>query len=302
MVDLTFAVTNRCNSRCRMCEIWKSNKPDVLEIEDFERLPNNLGLVNVTGGEPTLREDLSEIIEILKGKSKRIYLSTNGMIFNEKIRDIEVRVSIDGLETKHDYMRGIEGAFECAIENAKRYKKNGNSVGLAFTITKENYEDFFYVYSLSKNLGMQFTATIAHNSFYFNKFNNKIKKNLSLYSEIDLVVDEMVKGWNPVDLFRAYFIDHMKGWIEGQKRPVSCGAGKKTFFINYDGKVYPCNMIMTEIGNIREESLSDIIKRSKEIKNCKKECWQVCTVHTMVRRNPIKFLSWVLYKKLRVII
>ena len=72
-LNLTFSVTNLCQSRCRTCSIWKlyENDPDKrkdeLSIEEIEKIFKSLGHVyvcNISGGEPFLRQDFPQIIEL----------------------------------------------------------------------------------------------------------------------------------------------------------------------------------------------------------------------------------------------
>lgn len=74
MSKISFAsiiVTYRCNARCQMCNTWKypSRGEEEIGVEVYEKLPF-METVNVTGGEPFLRDDLNEIISLLKKKPR----------------------------------------------------------------------------------------------------------------------------------------------------------------------------------------------------------------------------------------
>ncbi len=62
-VDAVIAVTYRCNARCAMCGIWKSQPGPDLPPEVYRKLPSSLRDVNLTGGEPFLRDDLAAVHE-----------------------------------------------------------------------------------------------------------------------------------------------------------------------------------------------------------------------------------------------
>ena len=66
-MDGILAVTYRCNSRCIMCDTWKhpSKKEEEIEPRDLETFPEVVRL-NITGGEPFLRDDLSDILDVVK--------------------------------------------------------------------------------------------------------------------------------------------------------------------------------------------------------------------------------------------
>ena len=78
-MDGSIIVTYRCPMRCKMCNIW-ANPTKVSEEfkpEMLEKLPKMAG-VNITGGEPFVREDIEEIVKILETKTDRIVFSTSG--------------------------------------------------------------------------------------------------------------------------------------------------------------------------------------------------------------------------------
>lgn len=62
--DLVIAITYQCNSRCRMCNIWRKNLLGDLTAEDYNKIPPGLSNINITGGEPFLHSELEKIIEL----------------------------------------------------------------------------------------------------------------------------------------------------------------------------------------------------------------------------------------------
>ena len=66
-------VTYRCNARCNICNTWQnpSRPGDEIRPQLLEKLPS-MFFTNITGGEPFVREDLPEIVEVLRKKSKRL--------------------------------------------------------------------------------------------------------------------------------------------------------------------------------------------------------------------------------------
>ena len=74
-INLTFSVTNVCQSRCKTCNIWEiyRNQPEKrheeLTLEEIEKIFQSMGHIyvfNISGGEPFLRSDIKEIIAIAK--------------------------------------------------------------------------------------------------------------------------------------------------------------------------------------------------------------------------------------------
>ena len=64
--DMCIIVTYRCPMKCQMCDIWKNptQKEKEITIAEIEKLPS-VKFINITGGEPFVREDLEEIIDVI---------------------------------------------------------------------------------------------------------------------------------------------------------------------------------------------------------------------------------------------
>src|SRR5579862_2916597 len=106
--------TYRCNAKCNMCYIWKfpTRPKEEIGVDVYEKLPQ-MDAINLTGGEPFLRADIDEIVTVLKKKSRRIVISSNGWWVDRTIRlfekhgnSIGIRISIEGLSKANDRVRG----------------------------------------------------------------------------------------------------------------------------------------------------------------------------------------------------
>ena len=74
-INFTISVTNKCNARCKTCNIWRiyEEQPSLskseLSVEEFERIFENIGRnaywFTISGGEPFLRKDIVEIYDAL---------------------------------------------------------------------------------------------------------------------------------------------------------------------------------------------------------------------------------------------
>ena len=84
-VQGSLITTFRCNAKCHMCDIWKhpTDPSEELDPKYYEKLPDGLR-INITGGEPMLRDDIEDIFKILYPKAYILELSTNGF-FTDKI-------------------------------------------------------------------------------------------------------------------------------------------------------------------------------------------------------------------------
>ena len=133
MIDYSVITTYRCNGRCQMCNIWKNPSQSEEEItpEIIDKLPAGQKQINITGGEPMLREDIEDIVAVLYKKTSKLVLITNGYFTDQitnitrKFPEIIVRISLEGLPMLNDEIRGIEDGFDHALRTTLRLKKMG---------------------------------------------------------------------------------------------------------------------------------------------------------------------------------
>ena len=100
----TVIITYRCNAHCNMCDCFRDpTKPEEeITLDVIKKLPE-MAFTNITGGEPFIRKDISDIVRELYKKSDRIVVSTNGYFTDRIIAlckefpKIGIRISIEGL-------------------------------------------------------------------------------------------------------------------------------------------------------------------------------------------------------------
>ncbi len=114
-------VTKRCNLRCKHCYFYKTESPEELSPEAWEKrikeLKKNYKLTysaTWVGGEPLLRQD---VIERCKGLFMHNLLVTNGSIPFPLWSKVYYHVSIDGDEKTHDEVRGKQGLYKTIMTN-----------------------------------------------------------------------------------------------------------------------------------------------------------------------------------------
>jgi radical SAM protein with 4Fe4S-binding SPASM domain len=157
------SVTGRCNSRCALCGIWKGPgdelKPEVIEesVADLRRL----GLKNVviSGGEPLMRSDLSDVLGRLSGRGLRFFLCTNGMLLRNRRDEVlkhfdSVVVSLDSHEPlSYKAIRGVD-AFDEVVSGITSVLEGGMRVTIAHTLQKWNILHLAEFIGFAKGLGV----------------------------------------------------------------------------------------------------------------------------------------------------
>ncbi|MFH1233457.1 MAG: radical SAM protein [Patescibacteria group bacterium] len=306
--DVVLAVTYRCNSRCIMCNIWEKKPTLESRPGDYVNLPKNLQNINITGGEPFLKNDLHKIIEILSQRcpKAKIIISTNGFAVDlilsqtEKIikifPKIGIAISIDGIGENHNKIRGVVGGFEKSMRTIKGLKKLGvKNLKVAFTLGDYNIEELSKVYILASELGFEFSLAIVHSSENFFSKENKISKKKELAEKLDWLIKRELLSWSLKRWVRAYFAYGAKLYIKTGKRIIPDYSGKDNVFIDPIGDVYPCDVSSEKIGELKNFRT---ICKIKDDKKCT-QSWMVCTARQSMKKHWLKVGWWVLKNKLK---
>lgn len=318
--DASIILTYRCPMQCQMCNIWQhpTHKQDEITADDLKSLPR-LKFINLTGGEPFIREDLAEIIEECYRHTDRIVISTSGW-FEDKVIEIAkrfpnigIRISIEGLSQKNDSLRGRNGGFDKGLRTLLTLKNMGlKDIGFGCTVSNHNSNDMLSLYHLSRELGLEFATAAFHNSFYFHKDDNFISNKKEVSDNFAKLIKLQLKENHPKSWFRAYFNMGLINYIEGGRRMLPCEAGTANFFIDPSGEVFPCNGLECKywkesMGNIRKNSfneiwLSDRAQKVRSlVRSCPKNCWMVGTASPVMKKYVIHPAKWVIKNKLRVL-
>lgn len=300
-----------------MCNIWKY--PTAIE-EEFrpeilEKLPD-LNFANITGGEPFLRDDIKEIVKILKTRARRIVISTNGYFTDKIIKliketgNIGIRISIEGLPAANDELRGVKDGFDHGLRTLLELRKMGlKDIGFGITVSDRNARDMLELYQLARSMNVEFATAAVHNSYYFHKTDNIIREKETVISFFNELIAELLKTNKPKNWFRAYFNYGLINYIKGNPRLLPCCAGEDMFFLDPFGEIRPCNgldesSLDYSMGNLKENSFEKIWNGEKAArvkaaaKKCPKNCWMIGTASPAIKKHPINPLIWVIRKKL----
>jgi len=321
--ELAIITTYRCNARCQMCHIWKypSRREDEITLEDMDKLPQGFARINIGGGEPTLRKDISEIVDILSRKTKHLEISTNGyfperlVAIAKKHPDTRIRVSLEGLPKKNDEIRGLKNGFDRAMRSMLNLKELGlKDIGFAITISHRNAFELVDLYNLCAFLGVEFSQCVVHNAWQFRVPNNGIQDKEEVINQIKRFIRVLLQSKRrdlPLkvkDWYRAYLNLGFINFIRGDKRLLPCGAGTDIVFIDPYGEVYPCNALAESMGNIKKTSFDQVwnssrARKVREMVNaCQKNCWMVGTSRPALKKNILKPTQWILKNKIRLLL
>jgi radical SAM protein with 4Fe4S-binding SPASM domain len=302
-----------------MCNIWDNPTECSKEIsvEEIKRLPA-VRFINLTGGEPFLRDDLEEIVKVCFTKAPRIVISTSGWLeervieIAKKFPKIGIRISIEGLSCKNDALRGQQGGFDKGLRTLLTLKDMGlKDIGFGCTVSNNNSADMLSLYKLSRALNLEFATAAFNNSYYFHKTDNEITNKAEVCADFEKLIHMQLKEPRPKSWFRAFFNMGLINYIEGKKRMLPCEAGMVNFFVEPYGDIYPCNGLEEQywkerMGNIRETPDFTKLWNSKQahlvrekVRTCPKNCWMMGTAAPVTKKYIQYPLRWVLKNKWR---
>lgn len=314
---LNYAVTYKCNARCTICNIWKKyvDSPEMqkeeLTLSEIDSIFKEFDLswVSLTGGEPFLREDITDIALSVDKHNPHLHMlsiPTNGS-FPEKafetaqivlekteLPNVFITVSLDGDEPLHDHLRGVKGMWKKArktYELLNTIEDNRFRALLEFTISKHNAGhlketlDSFGVTDYSRVV-----ITAAHSSFYYHTEEDDLHDTSSAAQ-----VDESLSlcGHAGIEgLFPGVYLRLLKKYLRGEPVPLKCVSGCSSFFLDPYGVLYPCISMDTPLGSLKESSLHDIL-RTEHVKSISRQikkgecpqCWTPCEAYQTILEN-----------------
>ncbi len=282
-LNLIFFVTSKCNLLCKHCFYWdelnkKSGELSYDEIETIARsLPNLLSL-SLTGGEPYLRPDLPEIAAAFERHSgvRNVQIPSNGLLVDKTLARAEkllrlVRrarvctgVSLDGPEEIHNKIRANPRSFAKALETLKGLKElkagfPNLSVGVALTVSAANQDrlDEFYRYVDEELRPDAITITLTRG----NPIDSSLKEvDLEIYREFSQRVIRYRKAHRLTDSWTDRLVIAkeeetyrlIRQAAEAKRRISPCYGGELIAILSETGKVYLCETLDKEMGNVRD--------------------------------------------------
>ena len=226
---MRISITDRCNLRCKYCMPVPIEKVDMSEILTYDeiidvcRIAADLGIkyIKITGGEPLVRKNCSELIKGIKGIDgiEKVTLTTNGVLLKEQIDDLTaagldaVNISLD--TAKPEKFKDITGfnkfdavfeGIEAALENNLRVKIN--SVLMA-GMNDDEWHDLA-LFAKKYPLDVRFIEMMPIGYGKENKgvSNDRLKELLA--EKYTLTEDNRKHGYGPA---KYYKIDDFKGSI-----------------------------------------------------------------------------------------
>jgi MoaA/NifB/PqqE/SkfB family radical SAM enzyme len=284
-------VTSTCNSLCRTCFYWDElNSNRDLSFEQLEAVSATAPQFHklwISGGEPFLRKELAEIIELFYRNNgvRHLNLPTNGLL-PEKIETvvdqalarcpeltIDLNFSLDGLANTHDTIRGVPHNFEKTLatidmaaqkwQGVRRLRRN-----VVTCITSENYTELV-------DLARTIASGAQTDGHYFEVIRGKpmdaALKQLTvpelkllhrrlmpfhehyadkLFASVAQPARALAKAYY-LGMVKFHFDLHEQNFSGPQPWPMACTAGSTTIVIDHDGHFRACEM-RSKLGRLQD--------------------------------------------------
>ncbi len=294
-MTLTYSVTAACQSRCKTCQIGAMfcqdpTRPEKdLKLEEIEKIFKSMKPVyffNMSGGEPFMRKDLPEIVELACKylKPRVIHTPTNAILTERIIENTEkiikivrqydptvpftVKPSIDGVGDLHDEIRGVKGNFNCLLKTIEGLKKleekyDNFHLELGTVISNFNIDHLDEIEDFVHSLGVEsYRNEVAECRTEFFNLEDPITPPADVYQKlikdfakkIEDNIGSKRKLARTTEAMRVVYYDIAGRILKEKRQIIPCYAGVSNVHINYDGGVWPCCVLGYEkqMGNLRD--------------------------------------------------
>jgi MoaA/NifB/PqqE/SkfB family radical SAM enzyme len=273
-------LTENCNCRCITCNAWKHRSTNELTLSEFCSIFDQLrelGVSRVTfdGGEPLLRSDAIAIVRKAKlAGFEELMLKTNGLLLEERSAELvesgitRLCVSIDGMKDVDNSVRGVPFHFEKAVTgihalNKLKKEKNPNlEIVIMTTLLGQNAEDIPRLIEMCHELKASWNMNLLDCSSDFFRNIDVQRLRFSSQEKIDSFFDclrEKQQKYPSVARFCRHELDYAKDFLRGEAKNYPCINGYQGIGIGAHGEVYSNCFVLPPVGNVRENSLSQII-------------------------------------------
>lgn len=279
-------ITDRCNLRCAHCYQQERTGED-LPFHDLLRILGQFtdlldhwrvqcgrtvrGHVTVTGGEPFVRPDFPDLLDVLATQRRRFSFAilTNGTLIDasmarrlRKLRPSFVQVSIEGGESTHDTIRGA-GSFARTVAAIEILVQQGIRTFISFTAHRGNFQEFEHVARLGRRLGVtrvwadrlipQGSGSALKDAIL------TVEETREFFALMHRARAEAARTWfgrTEIAMHRAL------AFLMAGGTPYRCTAGDSLITVMPNGDVLPCRRMPVRVGNLFDTELSALYEQS----------------------------------------
>jgi len=305
--QVSVLITDACAARCVMCDIWKLQETDELDVDEWKvvlgRLREWLGpfFLVISGGEPFQKRGMFEFLAHCRAIGIKTKMSTNGMFLTRKVCDRVLEVGPDFLSFSvdhhrrevHDTLRGVPLHDRC-VEAVRYLRGNDEGIvlGVATILMEETYREAAATGAWALDLGVDrvlyqplyptFATDESMDPAWFERNPHWPRDPDATSAAIQELRDRKAGGapiWNPDEHLLAmqhYFRDPAS-----HPRPDECMVRYNAFNIDPRGNVTFCYTVDDRVGSVREQHPRDIWESAvaQDVRDTMKPCRAPCLLN-----------------------
>ncbi|MBN2385037.1 radical SAM protein [bacterium] len=308
-VAISFNVTHRCNLKCLMCNIHKI-PIDELSLDQLEPVlvdlkQSGFEVIEITGGEPFLRQDIFELFTLLEQIGFHYTINSNGILIDREIARrlselpgiLQIALSIDSLKPElYAQIRGVDRLAEVIngldLLLTTRLRK---PLKVNLTVNRFNFGEVLdildfctkrgvYLSVFPVNLGSDFRHRSIDASLVPTQ--EECENMAGLFQRLEKLKKQGAFLWEHSSFYRGA-IDYILN-----NRVPPCDAGRLYFDLHADGKIAVCNDL-PPFGDLTRERFQDCLARldsqQEMIRQCYRHhpCYYTCTyaISTIARHK-----------------
>ncbi|MDG5816842.1 radical SAM protein [Chitinispirillales bacterium ANBcel5] len=270
-------ITDNCNLRCRHCYQQEYNYKGLafhelgqifVQLKTFVKTRGiTQAHINLTGGEPFLRNDTIDLIKKIRESNMfSLGILSNGMIPSKSVlnqleiyRPNFVQISLEGKRETNDSIRGM-GSYETIIESLKVYRKLGIPTTISFTANSENFMDYPHVVKIARRYSV---FNIWTDRYLPNGKSDTLQMTTKQFKTLcDLINKEKRKDKYPIFSETKILAQRALQFLLCGGRPYSCSAGDSLLAILSNGDLVPCRRLPIKIGNLLSNNINELYENS----------------------------------------
>ncbi len=247
-VFVGWALTERCNLRCRYCHVWEKKPAAELDTGQVTGIIRDLHeqgvrVIKFSGGEPLLRKDLGDIVAFSRSLGIHTSISTNGTLFPSRIGELKhlagLGTSLDGPEDVHDAIRGT-GTYRATLAAMEAALQERIPVKLTTVLSSANLDCWDHVLEVAERFDAQVTFQPATETVLFGTAPNPLIPEVGRYRQAIRTLLER-KRTNRLISNSAAGLRHLYHWPD--PRSIHCVGGKLLLRLDCRGHIQPCSRL-----------------------------------------------------------
>lgn len=298
------SITNKCNMECAYCSVRQIHKkfPVELSTSQLKIIIKKLGdwgvfQIGLTGGEPTLREDIVELADYISSAGVACNMTTNGWLINKKMANQlfragmeQVQVSLDSYKKEMHELHRNKGSYDRALRAIEILQDAGMKVGVDCVVSKNNLNDimqFIHFLAGKKVFGLTLIKLKQGDlpkELFFKLVPDYLKYG-KLLSEIcyrENVAPEVTIDCASMPNLNYSLTQQEQNYLHC----AGCPAGHTLIAVAPNGDIYPCAALSAsqyKVGNVLSDNLveiwqkNDLFQNLRDIKNSVQGFCKTCS-------------------------